>query len=243
MADPDQINADQLAFWNGPGGHTWVARQEHTDITLAPMTEALLAFAAPRPDERVLDIGCGCGATTLEFARAVGPAGCVAALDISGPMLAEGKARAEAAGISNVDWQQADAATAALSGFDLLTSAFGLMFFGDPVAAFAHMRSAANPGARMAFVCWRRLDENPWMQVPMNAVARHLPPRPKPVPNAPGMFALADPRRVSEVLTEAGWAPPRLDKLDLDLDIAAGRGLEEAVVQSTQIGAVRAVSV
>ena len=132
MADPEQINADQLAFWNGPGGHTWVARQEHTDITLAPMTEALLAFAAPRPGERVLDIGCGCGATTLEFARAVGPAGRVAALDISGPMLAEGKARAEAAGISNVDWQQGDAATATLSAFDLLTSAFGLMFFGRP---------------------------------------------------------------------------------------------------------------
>jgi SAM-dependent methyltransferase len=153
-------------------------------------------------------------------------------------MLAEAKARAEAAGISNVDWQQADAATAALSGFDLLTSAFGLMFFGDPVTALAHMRRAANPGARMAFVCWRPLDENPWMQVPMNAVSRHLPPRPKPVPNAPGMFALADPRRISEVLTEAGWAPPRLDKLDLDLDIAAGHGLEEAVAQSTQIGAV-----
>jgi ubiquinone/menaquinone biosynthesis C-methylase UbiE len=198
----------------------------------------LLAFAAPRPGERVLDIGCGCGATTLEFARAVGPAGRVAALDISGPMLAEGKARAEAAGISNVDWQQGDAATAALSGFDLLTSAFGLMFFGDPVAAFTHMRRAANTGARMSFVCWRQLDENPWMQVPMNAVARHLPPRPKAVPNAPGMFAFADPRRVFEVLTEAGWAPPRLDKLDLDLDIAAGRGLEAAVVQSTQIGAV-----
>jgi SAM-dependent methyltransferase len=127
---------------------------------------------------------------------------------------------------------------AALDGFDLLTSAFGVMFFGDPVAAFAHMRRAARPGARTAFVCWRALAENPWMEVPMNAVSRHLPPRPSPVPNAPGMFAFADPRRVSEVLTAAGWAPPRLDKLDLDLDIAAGRGLEEAVVQSTQIGAV-----
>jgi SAM-dependent methyltransferase len=238
MADPEQFNADQLTFWSGLGGRTWVARQEHTDITLAAVSEALLALAAPRVGERVLDVGCGCGASTLELARAVGPAGHVAALDISAPMLAEGKARAEAAGIANVDWQQADAATAALDGFDLLVSNFGVMFFGDPVAAFAHMRSAANPGARMAFVCWRTLSENPWLEVPMHAVSRHLPPRPKPDPQAPGMFAFADPKRLFQVLTAAGWAPPRFDKLDLDLDIAAGRGLEEAVVQSTQIGAV-----
>ena len=238
MADPEQFNADQLAFWNGPGGHTWVARQAHTDITLAPVSEALLALSAPRASERVLDIGCGCGTTTLELARAVGPAGRVAALDISAPMLAEGRARAEAAGIANVDWLQADAATAALDGFDLLASNFGVMFFGDPVAAFARLRRAANPGARMAFVCWRPLTENPWMEVPMRAVSPHVPPRPKPDPQAPGMFAFADPQRVFQVLTAAGWAPPRLDKLDRDLDIAAGRGLEEAVVQSTQIGAV-----
>jgi ubiquinone/menaquinone biosynthesis C-methylase UbiE len=162
----------------------------------------------------------------------------VAALDISAPMLAEGQARAEAAGIANVDWLQADAATAALDGFDLLASNFGVMFFGDPVAAFAHMRRAASPGARMAFVCWRPITENPWMEVPLHAVYRHVPQRPKPDPQAPGMFAFADPQRVYQVLTAAGWAPPRLDKLDLDLDIAAGRGLEEAVKQSTQIGAV-----
>jgi SAM-dependent methyltransferase len=162
----------------------------------------------------------------------------VAALDISAPMLAVAKARAEAAGIANVDWLQADAATAALDGFDLLVSNFGVMFFGDPVAAFAHMRSAANPGARMAFVCWRPLTENPWIEVPMQAVSRHLPPRPKPDPQAPGMFAFADPQHVFQVLTAAGWAPPRLDKLDLDLDVAAGRGLEEAVNQSTKIGAI-----
>ena len=238
MPDREQINADQLAFWNGPGGHTWVARQEHTDITLAPVTEALLAFATPQTGERVLDIGCGCGATTLEFARAVGPAGRVAALDISGPMLAEGQARAKTAGIANIAWQQVDPAMAALDAYDLLTSAFGVMFFGDPMGAFANMRGAATPGARMAFVCWRALAENPWMEVPMNAVSCHLPPRPKAVPNAPGMFAFADPERVSEVLTAAGWAAPRLEKLDLDLDIAAGRGLEEAVDQSTKIGAV-----
>ena len=238
MANSEQFNADQLAFWNGPGGHIWVARQEHTDIILAPVSEALLALAAPCAGERVLDVGCGCGATTLELARAVGPTGRVTALDLSAPMLAEGKARAQAAGITNVDWLQADAATAALDEFDLLTSSFGLMFFGEPVAAFAHLRHAARPGARMAFVCWRSLTENPWMEVPMRAVSPHVPPRPKADPQAPGMFALADPQRISHILTAAGWAPPRLDKLDCALDIAAGRGLEEAVVQSTQIGAV-----
>ena len=235
---PEQIDADMLSFWNGKGGHSWVARQEHTDRTLTPVMEALLAFAAPRAGERVVDIGCGCGAPTLEFARAVGPSGRVVGFDISGPMLAEGGRRASAAGIANVDWQQADPAVAALDEYDLLISAFGVMFFGDRVAAFTNMRRSAAPNARMALVCWRTLAENSWMEVPMTAVARHLPPRPKPIPNAPGMFAFADPGHVTEVLTTAGWTPPRFEKLDMDLDIAAGRGLEEAVVQSTEIGAV-----
>lgn len=238
MTAVEEINADMLAFWNGNGGHTWVIRQEHTDITLGAVTEALIAFAAPCTGERVVDIGCGCGAPTLEFARAVGPSGRVVGYDISGPMVAEGKRRAAAAGIGNVDWRQADPSAAKLDEYDLLTSAFGVTFFGDRVAAFKNMRRSAAPEARMALVCWRTLAENPWMEVPMSAVAHHLPPRPEGVPNAPGMFAFADPEHVAEVFAAASWAPPRFEKLDMDLDIAAGRGLEEAVVQSTQIGAV-----
>jgi hypothetical protein len=153
-------------------------------------------------------------------------------------MLAEGERRASATSVANVDWRQADPATAALDEYDLLISAFGVMFFGDRVAAFTNMRRGAAPDARMAIVCWRTLAENPWMEVPMTAAAQHLPPRPKSVPNAPGMFAFADPEHVTEVLTAAGWAPPHFEKLDMFLDIAAGHGLEEAVVQSTQIGAV-----
>lgn len=238
MPDADQVNADMQSFWNGVGGHTWVARQAHTDITLQRVAEALLAHALPQKGESVLDVGCGCGASTLDFARAVGPTGSVVALDISGPMLDEARTRAESAGVANVDWQQADAATAPLGHYDLLTSMFGLMFFGDPVAAFGHMKRAARENARMSFVAWRSLDENPWIGVPMDAVKPHLPPRPAGRPNAPGMFAFADPDYVTEVLTSAGWSRPRFEALDCDLDIAAGRGIEEAVIQSTQIGAV-----
>jgi SAM-dependent methyltransferase len=238
MAAPEEVDADMLAFWNGIGGQTWVARQEHTDITLTPVTDALLAFAAPRADERVVDIGCGCGAPTLAFARAVGPSGRVMGLDISGPMLAEGERRARAAGLTNIVWRQADPATESLDEYDLLISVFGMMFFGNRVAALKNMRRDAAPGARMALVCWRTLAENTWMEIPMNAVARHLPPRPKAPPNAPGMFAFADPEHVSEVLAAAGWGPAHFEKLDLNLDVAAGRGLEEAVIQSTEIGAV-----
>ena len=147
MAAPEEINADMLAFWNGKGGEIWVARQEHTDITLTPVTDALLAFAAPRAGERVVDIGCGCGAPTLEFARAVGPSGRVVGLDISGPMLAEGERRASAAGIANVDWRQADPATAALDEYDLLTSAFGessaIGWRPSPICAVALLRTRA----------------------------------------------------------------------------------------------------
>lgn len=238
MSNAQETNADQLAFWNGKGGNVWVARQSHTDTTLSPMSEALLAFAAPRQGERVLDVGCGCGATTLDFARAVGPDGSVSALDISEPMLTEGARRARSEGLDNIRWSQADAASAAHDGYDLLTSAFGVMFFGDPVAAFAHMRRSARPGARIAFVSWRPLADNPWMEVPMDAVRPHIPPRPKRAPNAPGMFAFADPDYVDVVLTEAGWAPPQVEKLDVSLDISAGGGLDAAVEQSTQIGAV-----
>ena len=238
MADAAAVNADMLAFWNGVGGNIWVERQAHTDAILTPVTYALLAFAAPRAGERVLDVGCGCGAATLDFAHAVAPEGSVEALDISGPMLAEGKRRAQAAGISNVEWRQEDAASTELGRFDLLVSAFGTMFFGDPVTAFSHMREAAAPGARMALVAWAPLGENRWMELPMDAVRPHIPPRPKGTPNAPGMFAFADPAYVTGLLASAGWAEPRFEKLEAELDIAAGRGLDEAVVQSITIGAV-----
>jgi SAM-dependent methyltransferase len=236
MTDAHQRHADQIVYWNGPGGAHWVARQAHTDAQLSPITEALLATAAAAPGERVLDIGCGCGTTTLLLADAVGSGGRVTGLDVSEPML--GWARQRGAGRDTIDWVLADAASHAFApaSFDLLFSRFGLMFFGDPTAAFTHLRTALRPGGRLVFVCWRAFEENPWMRVALQAAYQHVPRLPRPGPEDPGPFAFADPDRLRRVLTGAGWPAPSVTPLDVALDLAAGGGLDLAVEQATQIG-------
>jgi len=234
MSDTDQLHADQIAYWNGSGGAHWVAQQRHTDAQLSPITEAVLAAAAASPGERILDVGCGCGTTTMLLATV---AGHVTGLDVSAPML--GWARERSVGRTNIDWVLDDAATHAFApeSFDLLFSRFGVMFFGSPVAAFANLRTALRPGGRLVFVCWRPFDENPWMRVPLHAAYEHIPRMPRPGPEDPGPFAFADPDRVARILTDAGWSAPKLTPVDVSLDLGAGGGLDRAVEQATHIGA------
>ncbi len=232
------INAGQIDYWNEKAGHAWVSLQDRLDRQLQPLGDAAMTALAPGPGERVLDIGCGAGATTLLLADAVGPAGHVTGLDVSEPML--GLARQRGAGRDNIGWVLADASTHrfAPASRDLLFSRFGVMFFGDPVAAFANLRTALRPGGRLAFVCWRPFDENPWMRVPLHAVyAAGVQRVPKPGPEDPGPYAFADPDRVRRILTSAGWSEPVLTPVDVSLDVAAGGGLEQAVEQATHIGA------
>jgi len=165
---------------------------------MASITEALLARAAPRPGERVLDVGCGCGTTSMMLAERVG--GSVVGVDISAPMLAEARRRAPA-----LTFLEADAATHRFdTSFDLLFSRFGVMFFDDPPAAFGNLRAAIAPGGRMVFVCWRALRDNPWAFMPL-VVARDLLPPMEPLdPEAPGPFAFADGDRLERILAAAG---------------------------------------
>lgn len=237
MSEAAQRHAEQIDYWNGPGAAQWVAQQAHTDAMLAPVADALLAHAGPRRGEAVLDIGCGCGGTALLLAEQVGPDGQVTGMDISAPMLEV--ARQRGAGRPNVSFELADAAEfQAAQPFSLLLSRFGVMFFGDPIAAFANLRKAAAPGARLVFVCWRPFDENPWMKVPLAAAyAAGVPRQPRPGPEDPGPFSFGDRARVTRILTEAGWSAPAFTPLDLNLDIAAGGGLDAALHQATNIGA------
>jgi ubiquinone/menaquinone biosynthesis C-methylase UbiE len=233
----DQRNAAEIAFWNRPGGRHWVHRQEAWDGVLAPVTSLALARARVRPGERVVDIGCGCGATTIELGTLVGPRGRVLGLDISAPMLARAAARLPQ-GLP-VELVQADATTHAFAkrGFDLLFSRFGVMFFAEPTRAFANLRAALRPNGRLAFVCFRTPQENPWMMVPLQAAYEHVPPLPKLGPEDPGPFSFAREERVRRILSDAGFQSIVFQTVDLELDVGGGRGLEEAVASVLEIGA------
>jgi SAM-dependent methyltransferase len=231
----ETLHADQIAYWNGPGGGHWAAQQERTDRVLVEIGAVSLAHAAARPRESVIDVGCGCGATTIGLAEAVGPQGRVTALDVSAPML--GRARERLAAYGNVSFALADAAAHAFAAeADLLFSRFGVMFFGDPTAAFANLRRGLKPGGRTVFACWRPPALNPWMTVPLTAAYAHVPKLPQLGPEDPGPFSFADPDRVRRILTGAGFVDVALEPVDLATDLATGGGLDMAVDYVLEIG-------
>ena len=229
-------NPDQAAYWNGPAGQHWTDRQPMQDILLAPVSQVLLDRAAARPGERILDVGCGCGATTIAFAERVAPDGFVLGVDISAPMLARGRQLAPQ-GLP-LDFVLADATVHPFdpAGFDLLVSRFGVMFFADPAISFANLRAALRPSGRVAFACWREPRHNPWMMTPLQAVYRHVPKMPRPEPDDPGPFSFASEDRVHRILKLAGFSGIAMEPCDLSLDIAIGRGLEAAVEGALEIG-------
>ena len=199
-------NAQQIEYWNGVVGEHWARLQEDIDRNLGRITQAFIPFAAARPGMRVLDIGCGCGTTSLTFARQVQPGGSVTGIDMSVPMLAVARSRAQAAG-ADIAFVEADASTYGFQPmFDLAASRFGVMFFADPVAAFANIRKSLAPGGRLAFVCWRSVPENGWAFTPITAARALLPPQETPDPHAPGPFAFADGKRWKKFLQAPGFA-------------------------------------
>src|SRR3981081_3008967 len=229
-------NADQIAYWNGPGGQHWTDRQQTQDILLAPVCDILIGRAKAKAGERIVDVGCGCGATTIAFAQKVGPAGHVFGIDISAPMLARARQIAPA-GIP-VDFVLADATVFPfVSGsFDLLVSRFGVMFFAEPSASFANLRKALRPWGRLPASGGREPRDNPFFVAPLQAVYKHAPKLPQLGPEDPGPFAFASEARVIRILSEAGFAGIEMERCDLSLDVAIGRGLDAAVETALEIG-------
>jgi ubiquinone/menaquinone biosynthesis C-methylase UbiE len=230
------LNADQIAYWNGPGGQHWTDRQQKQDILLAPVCDILIDRAQPKAGERIADVGCGCGATTLAFAQKVGPSGHVFGIDISAPMLA--RARQIAPAEMPVDFVLADATVYPFdpASFDLMVSRFGVMFFAQPAVSFANMRRALRPSGRLTFACWREPRDNPWLMLPLQAAYQHVPKLPQLGPEDPGPFAFASEQRVQRILSEAGFSGIEMERRDLSLDVAIGRGLDAALETALEIG-------
>jgi SAM-dependent methyltransferase len=227
-------NAEQTEYWNTTGGHTWAESAEPMDRQLAPLGRAAMAALGPLPGEHILDVGCGAGQTSLDLGRAVEPGGEVVGIDLSEPMLAV--ARRRAAGRTGVRFEAGDAQTFpfAPGAFDAAYSRFGVMFFADPVAAFANLRRALKPGGRLAFACWRTPEENAAFTVPMRAAAPYVPsPPPARDPDAPGPFAFASEERVRGILAAAGFDAVRVAPHD---EAVSTGDLDAAVAMALRVG-------
>jgi SAM-dependent methyltransferase len=222
MTDAPTPNRNQAALWNDTAGRTWANMQALLDRILAPFAEPVWTAGFPGEGRRVLDIGCGAGATTLGMARRLGPDGFCLGVDISEPLVAAAKAGAEAEAVGSAHFIQADAQTFEFDpgGFDAVISRFGVMFFDDPEAAFANIRRAARPGAKLAFLAWRGPAENPFMTTAARAAAPYVPPIAPPQPGAPGQFGFADGDRVRRILAASGWSDIDVSPLDVPTEIA-----------------------
>lgn len=245
-------NADQVEDRNGEVGQRWARNQDRLDRAFQPLTTALIERAAPRQGERVIDVGCGCGDLSLALAERVGPDGRVLAVDVSRPMLDRGRSRQQAlntAGWAAIDWQEADAAAWPFppAAFDLLISRFGVMFFGNPVAAFQNMRQALRPGGRLTMLCWRPLRDNAWVAIPRAAILQVVPAPEQPPPNAPGPFAFADAAHVGAILAQVGFTAVASGAIDAALDASSTQGgtdaaaLEDAVEFAVGFGPASAL--
>ena len=221
-------NAKQKDFWSGKGGDYWVEKQSEMDIMLNPLGEKALAKLDLQSNSKVLDIGCGCGATTLEIAKVVSE-GTVTGLDISVPMVEKAKSEAKIAGIANVDFKVVDVQVEQLAyeEYDSAYSRFGVMFFDDPFEAFKNIFSSLRTAGELSFVCWQDPSLNPWQSLSLQVIRGYLD-MPSPPPRSPGPFAFHEEDYVKEILEKSGFSHISFDDNKEDITMFAGKSLEEA---------------
>ncbi|HVW28340.1 MAG TPA: class I SAM-dependent methyltransferase [Polyangiaceae bacterium] len=231
------MTGSQAEYWNTAGAARWVQQRTVYDALFHEHGEAMLDAAGLHAGSKVLDVGCGCGTTTLTIASRVGSGGTAVGVDISGPMVDVARKRTAAAGFSNVRFEHGDLQTCPLDEdtYDAVVSRLGIMFFDDPVAAFARLRRALRAGGRLSAVCWRDPSENPWIELPRRVTSSFLSTEPID-PNVPGPFSLAKRERVTYVASAAGFSDVAVAPLDLPLFI--GRSAQEAATLMVDLGPV-----
>lgn len=232
----DAVNTDMREFWNGEGGEKWLRFQQTMDANLVPFGHEAMAAAGIWPGDAVLDVGCGCGDTSFEMARRVGPGGRVLAIDISEPILARARARAMTDLARNITFECGDAQVLRFeaAAFDVVFSRFGVMFFDDPIAAFKNLRLALKSGGRIAFICWQPVEDNEWIRTSLEVAANHVLLPAPPGPEEPGPLSFGNPERVNRILTASGFCDITVNRFDTVFTV--GGSVDEAVAFLTQMG-------
>jgi len=236
MSQAQNSMDDQHAFWNDVQGPKWVRLYQRIEPTFAPITAKTIKELAPKPGEHVLDVGCGCGETSLLLADHVSPGGAVTGIDISQPMLALARERAD----GPITFIEANAQSHDFepNTYDCIFSRFGVMFFDDFQAAFANLLHATKPGGRMALVSWRTRRDNPWAMTAVPVARPHVELPPRPEPGAPGQFAFEDEAFVRDFLSPAGWSDIGFERFDADLRV--GDTVDDAAEFLIEMGPVAA---
>ena len=221
-------NSKQKEFWSGKGGDYWVVKQNEMDIMLNPLGEKALAKLDLKADSNVLDVGCGCGATTLEIAKKV-TNGIVTGLDISIPMLDQAKSQSSIQGISNVDFRVFDVQADQLDNeeYDNVYSRFGVMFFEDPYEAFKNIHASMKNGGKLSFVCWQDPTLNPWQSLSLQVIKEYLD-MPSPPPRSPGPFAFQEKDYVQGILEQSGFSKIYFDDNQEEITMFSGKTLQDA---------------
>ena len=234
-----EVNKNQKDFWSGKGGDIWVERQNAMDTMLSPLGEAALNKLNFNEEENVLDIGCGCGHTTLNIAKRIGPSGNVTGLDISEPMLKRAKETAVEMSITNTSFKCVDVQTEDLGDqiYSAAFSRFGVMFFEDSIAAFKNINKSLISGGYLSFVCWQSPAVNPWQSLFIQEVKNFLD-LPSPPPRSPGPFAFMESEYVSSILEESKFQDIRIEGHEAEVNMFSGRSLSDSVKDYISINPV-----
>ena len=221
-------NIKQKQFWSGAGGDVWVDKQREMDIMLNPLGERAIQGLDLSGERKILDIGCGCGATTLEIAKIVNQ-GEVIGVDISEPMLERATKTASDMMLTNTSFQVKDVQVDEMprSYFDVAFSRFGVMFFEDPFEAFKNINHSLKDNGQLSFVCWQHASLNPWQSLSIQVIKEFLD-LPAPAPKSPGPFAFEDKSYINEILTESGFRDIEIKDNQEDIVMFSGKSIREA---------------
>ena len=224
----DDKNIKQKQFWSGAGGDVWVDKQREMDIMLNPLGQKAIGQLILEEHTKILDIGCGCGATTIEIAKMI-PKGHVTGLDISIPMLDRAEKFASEMSLSNIDFQVKDVQTEEINSnhYDIAFSRFGVMFFEDPYEAFKNINQAIKENGQLVFVCWQNPSLNPWQSLSLQVIKEYLD-LPSPPPKSPGPFAFEDKDYIEDILKGSDFKDISIADNQEDIVMFSGKSIREA---------------